>query len=133
MTRLEESGHVELVLGNGGGSYRITESRIDRLQSLLRKPIEDVSRSPLQASLPMKFGFLHHLPPAEQRQEIDALTDRLRTARAELADLRSRHETEVDRDAETGYRRDLIRLRIFVLDSLIEWLETVEIDRSAEV
>jgi len=80
-----------------------------------------------------EIRLLHHLPPAEQRQEIDALTDRLRTARAELADLRSRHETEVDRDAETGYRRDLIRLRIFVLDSLIEWLETVEIDRSAEV
>ncbi|WP_254525713.1 hypothetical protein [Natrinema caseinilyticum] len=131
MTSLKNSGHVELVLDDGGGSYRITESGINRLQSLLREPIKDVSESPLQASLAMKFGFLHHLPLAEQRQEIDRLADRLRTARTELTDLRSIHETEVE-DAETGYRRDLIRLRIFVLDALIEWLETVEIDRSAE-
>lgn len=132
MTRLEESGHVELVLDESGGSYRITDSGVDRLQSLLREPIEGISQSPLQASLVVKFGFLHHLPPAEQQQEIDALADRLRTARAELVDLRSVHETEVDDNAGTGYRRDLIRLRIFVLDALVEWVETIEIDRPAE-
>lgn len=132
MTRLEESGHVELTLVDGVGTYRITESGFQRLESLLREPIEDVSSSPLQAPLVMKLGFLHQLPPAEQRAEIDALADRLRTARAELVDVKSMHETEVDEEHATGYRGDLIRLRIFVLDALLEWLDTIEIGRPAK-
>lgn len=129
MTRLEERGHVELKLVDGTGTYQITESGGHRLQSLLREPLEDVSGSPLQAPLVMKFGFLHHLPPTEQRHEIDALTDQLRTARAELVDVRSRHKTAVDDERDTGYRGDLIRLRIFVLDALLEWLDTIEVGR----
>lgn len=131
MTRLEEDGHVELTL-TGGGAYRITESGYDRLQSLLRESVDGLSRSPLQPQLAMKLGFLHHIPLSEQREEIDALTDRLRTAQAELADVKSRHEAEVDDELDTGYRGDLIRLRIFVLDALLEWLETIEIDCTSE-
>lgn len=131
MTRLEENGYVELSLGDGGDPYRITDSGLERLRSLLREPLEDIEHSPLQPPLLMKLGFLHHLPLDEQRREIDRLTDRLRTARAELVDLRSVHEREVDDETDTGYRGELIRLRILVFDAVLEWLDTIEFDRSA--
>ena len=131
MTRLEENGHVELSLADGGDPYRITDSGVERLRSLLREPLEDVADAPLQAPMLMKLGFLHHLPLDEQRRELARLTDQLKTARAELVDLQSVHEAAVDDETDAGYRFDLIRLRVFVLDAVIEWLDTIEIDRSA--
>ena len=131
MTRLEENGHVELSFADGGDPYRITDSGLEQLRSLLREPLEDVEGAPLQAPLLLKLGFLHHLPLEEQRREIDRLTDRLRTARSELVELQSVHEREVDDETDAGYRGELIRLRVFVLDAVLEWLETVEFDRSA--
>ncbi|MDS0477008.1 hypothetical protein [Natrinema sp. 1APR25-10V2] len=131
MTRLEEAGHVGLTLTDGG-TYRITESGIARLQSLLRDPVDGLSSSPLQPQLVMKLGFLHHLPLPEQREEIDALADRVRTAREELGDVKSIHEAEVDDAVDTGYRGDLILLRIFVLDALLDWLDALEIDCVSE-
>lgn len=128
MTGLETDGHVEVTLFDGVGAYRITESGRERLRSLLREPVDGLSSSPLQPQLVMKLGFLHHLPLTVQRDEVSALTDRLRTARADLVDVESLHETAVDEGTDTGYRGELIRLRIFVLDALLEWLDTVEIN-----
>jgi DNA-binding PadR family transcriptional regulator len=131
MTQLEERGHVELTVADEVGAYRITESGRDRLRSLLREPLEDLSSSPLQPALVLKFGYLHHLEPSAQRAEIDSLHDRLRTARDDLVDVKSSHDEHVSDDAETGYRGDLLLLRVFVLDAIADWLDELEVDRAA--
>lgn len=115
LARLREQGHVR-----GSPTYRITESGRDRLRELLREPVSDVADPTQRPHLLVKLGFLHHLPPSEQDDEVARLEDQFHRARAEWIDVANAHGA--DEAAHSGYRLELIELTIQLLDAQLEWI-----------
>jgi DNA-binding PadR family transcriptional regulator len=126
ISKLEEDEHVETVRAGEEYGYEITSTGRDRLKTLLRKRIEDISHPSYRAHLMLKLGFLHHLSPDEQEGEIESLQDQLLEARDRLLTLEVRHEEGVESSRNTGYRRHLIDLRVGIIDAFLDWLEDVK-------
>lgn len=57
------------------------------LQARLRSPANDLNR----LALLMKLRFLHHLPPADQQAQMDAVRESCESELARLEDLRRQH------------------------------------------
>lgn len=127
VNQLNDDGYVKTTDSTTqAATYKITDEGRNHLQSLLTKPIEDVSHPSFRAHLMMKLGFLHHLSIDGQQAEIRALKDQLKTAREELRTIDAAHEAEVDDRERVGYRQELIDLRVRILDTFLEWLDAIE-------
>ncbi|ELY38924.1 PadR family transcriptional regulator [Natronorubrum tibetense] len=127
VNQLNDDGYVKTTDSTTqAATYKITDEGRNHLQSLLTKPIEDVSHPSFRAHLMMKLGFLHHLSIDGQQAEIRALKDQLKTAREELRTIDAAHESEVDDRERVGYRQELIDLRVRILDTFLEWLDAIE-------
>ena len=120
---LRETGHVR-----GSRTYRITESGRDRLRKLVRERVSDVDDPGQRPHLLLKLGFLHHLPPSEQDEEVARLEDQFHRARAEWIEVANAHGA--DEAVHSGYRLELIELTIQLLDTQLEWIG--ELRRSIE-
>jgi DNA-binding PadR family transcriptional regulator len=125
LSQLEDDGRVRSVSIKRGFGYEVTDDGRDRLRTLLEEPVEDLSHPSFRSHLMMKLGFLHHLPPETQRDELRSLEDQLHQARDRLLTINERHEAEKEPSADTGYRSDMIDLRIRIIDAFLDWLETV--------
>jgi DNA-binding PadR family transcriptional regulator len=125
ISQLEEDGRVVSVSDECGYGYKITDDGIDRLRVHLEEPVEDVSKPSFRSHLMMKLGFLHHLPTEAQRDELRSMEDQLHQARDQLVTVEERHKDELGSQSNTGYRRDMIDLRIRIIDAFLDWLGTV--------
>jgi len=133
INQLKEDGYVNTTENTTqAATYEITDDGRQHLQSLLTKPIEDVSHPSFRAHLMMKLGFLHHLSIDGQQAEIRALKDQLKTSREELRTIDTTHQTEVEDRERVGYRQELLDLRIRILNTFLEWLDAIEPSRSVE-
>lgn len=126
ISQLEEEGYVEPVRTDREYGYEITPAGRDRLEAILSERIDDISHPSSRPHLMLKLGFLHHLPVERQHDEIESLQDQLFEARDRLHTLEQRHEDESDSFGETGYRGEMIGLRIGIVNALLEWLEDVK-------
>ncbi len=103
------------------GTYTLTDAGEERLEELLRTPIDDVRDLPGDARLFTKLTFLHHLPPDACDEELAALADHFRQAREEWSEVHGYHAAEVD--SAVGFRRSLMDLNARVADVYVEWIE----------
>jgi DNA-binding PadR family transcriptional regulator len=113
--RLLDEGYV-----TGTHSYAATERGRERLRELLSERVQAVDDPSHRPHLLVKLGFLHHLPPERQDEELADLEDRFHRAREKWLDAAAVHD-DVDMEG-TGYRRALIDLTIELLDAQLEWI-----------
>lgn len=127
--RLEDDGRLHRdVDSNADGEwvlYSIAESGTDRLQELLREPIDDIFQLHRRHILMMKLGSLHHLSDDEQETQLKRLQERAERARENAQTIRREHAERVDSRGEYGYRRELLDLRISILEELIDWIGSI--------
>lgn len=124
---LDEAGCLERlppersVDNHPGEAYALTDSGRERLGELVRQPVDDFGLG-ARSHLMMKLGFLHHLPPDERAAELASLADAAQTARARLVEVRDDHDEQVADHDQYGFRRELLDLRLRILDVFLEWL-----------
>ncbi|QFU84659.1 PadR family transcriptional regulator [Natronorubrum aibiense] len=126
ISQLEDDGHVTSVRDGDEYGYEITSAGHERLQTLLSEPVDDISNPTFHSHLFLKLGFLHHLPTAAQHDELNALQAQLFEARDRLRTLEARHEDESSSSNATGYRSQLLDLRVRIIDAFLEWLAAVQ-------
>lgn len=121
--RLLEAGHIEPA-ATGDERYVITSAGVDRLEALLRSPIEEgtVIDIDQRHRLVIRVGFLHHLPPGDQSAVLAEMEDRLREERTSWQRRFSAADDDVD---SRGYRADMADLIVRIIDSHLEWIEGV--------
>ena len=121
--RLLSAGHIEPA-SSGDERYVITPAGVDRLQELLRSPLEEgtVIDIDQRHRLVIRVGFLHHLPPADQIDVLAEMEDRLREERDSWEQRFSAAEEDTD---TRGYRADMADLIVRIIDSHLEWIEGV--------
>lgn len=128
--RLEDDGrldrHVDQSDDGERVTYSITDDGVDRLQELLRKPMDDIFQLHRRHILVMKLGALHHLPDDEQEEQLQRLQEQAQSACDYARTIRREHAENVDDRAEYGYRRELLDLRIRILEELIDWIESIK-------
>ena len=124
LDRLRSAGHVAPVSADGGAetktAFEITADGRDRLADLLRRPVPADAIVTRQPQFVLKMGFLHHLPAAEQADQLAALEDRVEQERNRWLDVIDRHAA-ASADPP-GYRRDLQDLTVRLYDTYREWL-----------
>lgn len=133
---LEEAGHVEASVRETEDAgdidaeeyvYRVTDGGYEHLRDLVREGLRDredfdVSQ---RSQVMVRLGFLHHLSEREQAAALSAIADGLRAEREKWEEVRRSHR---ERGAEgTGYRGDLVRLNVRMVDTFIEWVEDLDI------
>lgn len=127
--RLEEDERLDRHVDAGDGGervkYSIADRGVDRLQELLREPIEDAFQLHRRHVLIMKLGALHHLPDDEQDTQLQRLQKRAESAHDYALTIRREHAERVDDSDKYGHRRELLDLRIRILEELIDWLESI--------
>jgi len=117
LDRLCEEGHAA-----GADSYRITTAGRDRLRELLAEDVPAVDDPAHRPHLLIKLGFLHHLPPTRQDEELAALEDKFHAAREKWVEAAAVHDDPEVEMGDTGYRRELIELTVDLLDTQLDWL-----------
>lgn len=115
--RLADAGRVA-----GTGTYHITDQGEERLDELLREPVEAVHDPAHRPHLLLKLGFLHHLPEDAQRDALAALEDRFHETLSTWRDIATAHDEGVD---HVGYRRELFDLQISLLATQREWVASL--------
>lgn len=133
--RLQAADRIAMVSPTGadgerhGIEYTITERGRDRLRELLKEPIPDDGIPTRQPQFMLKLGFLHHLPAADQTDQLALLADQFEQARNRWIDIKTRHEGAVS--DPPGYRRELQDLTIRLTDTYLEWLEELRHERES--
>ncbi|APX97736.1 PadR family transcriptional regulator [Natronorubrum daqingense] len=127
ISQLEEDGHVSAVAADGSYGYEITADGRDHLQSLLDRPIDDVSHPSARSHLMVKLGFLHHLPVERRRAALRELQEQVLETRDHLLTVKSRHGEEPSESSAPPTRGSLLDLRLLILDAVLEWLEEFEV------
>lgn len=117
--RVDTNDNAERVL------YSITESGVDRLQELLREPIDDIFQLHRRHILIMKLGSLHHLSDDEQEAQVRRLQERAKHALENARTTRREYAESGHDPTQYGYRRELLDLRIRILEELIDWIGSI--------
>lgn len=127
--RLEDEGWLDRHVATGADSkrvrYSITGSGVDRLRELLREPVDDIFELHRRHVLIVKLGALHHLPEDEQEAQLERLQRRAEEVLENARIIHREHDICIDDGAEYGYRRELLDLRIRILEELIDWIESI--------
>lgn len=129
LDRLQSAGHVAAVpVSTEGGetktAFEITADGRERFREFLRRPVPADAVVTRQPQFVLQIGFLHHLPPAEQADQLAALEDRVEQERNRWLDVIERHEAASDDPA--GYRRDLQDLTVRLYDTYREWFSQLD-------
>ena len=113
-------------------AYNITDQGINHLRTLLQKPLTEPDTTD-RTGLLIQVGFLHHLPPADQRRVLTNFEEKLRQQRQEWKRVRSIHAEEIEASmACVGYRPQIVDLNIRLLTEQLEWLQSLEPERTQE-
>lgn len=126
LSQLEEAGQVGMTVADGARGYTITETGRDRLNVLLKEPVEDVSNPSFRPHLMMKLGFLYHLSSGDQHKEISEMQAQLREERDRVRTLQLSHDDEPSDPMATGYRGELLDLRIRIINAILDWFEIIK-------
>ncbi len=94
----------------------ITESGNEVLETLLRTNIRAGSSDLNELVIALKFRFLHRLPLAEQRDQIDLMAEACESELARFEDLRRHH------DGEPGHLTGWLDHDINRLEIRLDWL-----------
>lgn len=115
---------------NMGYAYEITDQGFNHLQTLLQEPLAEPDMTQRTTFL-IQVGFLHHLPPANQRRVIASFEEKLRQQRQEWKRVRSLHAEEIEASmARVGYRPQIVDLNIRLLTEQLKWLQGLEPERT---
>jgi DNA-binding PadR family transcriptional regulator len=128
---LEEAGYVEATVdADGEYVHRITPAGEEHLRERIRGVFrdEDLFDFSNRHYVLITLGFLHHLPEDEQASVLDAVETQFAAELDHWTDVYATHERERDPvDDVVGYRRDLVRLNVTMLESLLEWVRGLEV------
>jgi DNA-binding PadR family transcriptional regulator len=127
--RLNEEGLIESdveAAGNEPPAFAITDAGRERLESLILEPVEDLFHPMQRPMLMMKLGSLHHLPEGDQGRIVDRLREEALEARDHIETVRHSHDEAIDDHERYGYRRDLLDLRLRLVDEILDWLEGIQ-------
>ncbi|MFB6304015.1 MAG: hypothetical protein ABEH47_02525 [Haloferacaceae archaeon] len=134
---LEEAGHVEASVREDEDAaadldaeeyvYSITDGGYEHLRDLIREGLRDRDSFDVsqRSQVMVRLGFLHHLPEREQAAALSAIADGLRAEREKWEEVRRAHR-ESEREG-AGYRGELTRLNVRMIDTFIEWIEGLDI------
>lgn len=89
--------------------YEITERGRERLQELLGEPIDADIVAARHPHFMLKVGFPHHLPPAEQDEQLAALADIFEQARNRWMDIKATHQA-IDAPSRNSRSGSTIRI-----------------------
>lgn len=110
--------------------YRVTPEGRMHLHKLIRDAFktDEIFDFTKRHHVLIRLGFLHHLPECEQVAVLNTIEDQLAEERRRWFTIQRTHEQEhPDTAVQTGYRRDLIQLNVTMLNTLLEWVEEIDI------
>ncbi len=114
---LRYEGLIEAVDGEGmadNAVLRLSRSGAEAFAGLLKAQLRSPSSDMNRLTLLLKLRFLHHLPQAEQQEQLSLIADSLDSERARLDELRQH--------SAAGLFRDWLERDLALIDDRIAWL-----------